>query len=200
MPAPQWAIWVGAYLLGCVPFGVLVGRLAGGDPRRHGSGNIGATNVARMGGWFAGIVTLALDTGKGALAVWAAGRLSSEPAAAPVAAACVVFGHVFPIFLRLRGGKGVATAAGAFSVLAPMAFLGAIAVFLLLVAASRTVSLGSVGAALALPLLCAWVSPGPLRVEVSALCALLVVIRHAGNLRRLAAGEEPRLGGGRCVL
>jgi len=190
-----WLLWGAAYLLGAVPFGLLIGRLAGGDPRRHGSGNIGATNVARMAGWGAGLLTLALDAGKGAAAVWVVGRLSAEPAAAPGAAAAAVLGHIFPIFLRFRGGKGVAAAAGAFALLSPGVFVAAAGVFALLLAASRTVSLGSVGAALALPLLCAWLDAGPLRVEAAALCGLLVALRHHDNLRRIATGSEPRLGG-----
>jgi glycerol-3-phosphate acyltransferase PlsY len=171
-----------------------IARLGGRDPRRHGSGNIGATNVARVSGWGAGIATLALDVGKGAAAVAAASALCSEPRAASAAALGAVLGHVFPIFLRLRGGKGVATAAGAFAVLAPSALAGAGLLFAALLAFSRRVSVGSIGAALSLPFLGAWLAPGNGRVEAAALCALLIVVRHRDNLRRLAAGTEPRIG------
>ncbi len=187
-------LWAAAYLLGGVPFGLWIGRAGGSDPRRHGSGNIGATNVARVSGWSAGALTLLLDAGKGAAAVWAAGRLSDEPAAASGAAVASVLGHVYPLFLGMRGGKGVATAAGAFAVLSPWATLASGLVFGVLTAAGRYVSLGSIGAALALPLLGVWLSPGGLRVEAAALCALLIVLRHRDNLRRLRAGTENRLG------
>jgi glycerol-3-phosphate acyltransferase PlsY len=192
--ASLYLAWGGAYLLGSVPFGLLVGRASGRDPRRHGSGNIGATNVARAAGVAAGLLTLALDAGKGAVAVWAVGRGWDEPFAAAGAAVAAVLGHAFPVFLRLRGGKGVATAAGAFLVLAPWAALAAGAVFLAVVGISRYVSLGSMCAAGALPLAVGWLAPGRGRVEAAALCALLVVLRHGDNLRRLAAGTESRLG------
>lgn len=188
------AVCAGAYVLGAIPFGLIVGRALGADPRRHGSGNIGATNVARSSGWAAGLLTLAMDAGKGSLAVWAASRLCTEPAAPAGAAAAAVLGHVYPVFLRWRGGKGVATAAGAFAVLSPWAALAAGGLFLALVAASRIVSLGSVGAAVAMPILSAWLAPGRLRVEAAALCCVLVLVRHRDNLRRLRAGTENRLG------
>jgi glycerol-3-phosphate acyltransferase PlsY len=182
------------YLLGSVPFGVWIAALRGHDPRRHGSGNIGATNVARVSGWGAGLATLALDAGKGAAAVAAAAWLCPDTRAAAAAALGAVAGHVFPLFLRLRGGKGVATAAGAFALLSPAALAGAALLFSTLVAFSRRVSVGSIGAALALPFLSAWLAPGRGRVEAAAACALLIVARHRDNLRRLAAGTEPRLG------
>jgi glycerol-3-phosphate acyltransferase PlsY len=185
---------LGAYLLGSVPFGLLIAGLRGRDPRRHGSGNIGATNVARVSGWGAGIATLALDVGKGAAAVAAAAWLCSDPRAPAAAALGAVLGHVFPLFLRLRGGKGVATAAGAFTVLSPPAMAGAGLLFAALVAISRRVSAGSVAAALSLPFLSAWLAPGDGRVPAAAAAALLIVVRHRDNLRRLAAGTEPRLG------
>ena len=192
--ATLYLAWVGAYLLGSVPFGLLVGRASGSDPRRHGSGNIGATNVARAAGVAAGLLTLVLDAGKGAAAVWAVGRGLDGPTAAAGAAVAAVLGHVFPVFLRFRGGKGVATATGAFLVLASWPALAAGAVFLAVVGISRYVSLGSICAAGALPLATGWLAPGRGRVEAAALCALLVVLRHGDNLRRLATGTENRLG------
>ena len=194
---PLGVAWMGAYLLGAVPFGLLIGRGLGNDPRRHGSGNIGATNVARASGWGAGALTLALDAAKGVAAVWASAAWCADPAAPAGAAAAAVCGHAFPIYLRFKGGKGVATAAGAFAMLSPWATLASGGVFLILVIASRYVSLGSVGAAVTLPAFTAWLSPGSMRVEAAALCALIVLLRHRENLQRLGAGVENRIGGAR---
>jgi glycerol-3-phosphate acyltransferase PlsY len=192
---PLVVVWAGAYLLGAVPFGLLIGRALGHDPRQHGSGNIGATNVARRSGWAAGTLTLALDAGKGVAAVWAAAAWCTNPAAPAGAAVAAVFGHAFPIYLRFKGGKGVATAAGAFALLSPWAALACGGVFLILLVASRTVSLGSVGAAVALPVFTVWLVPGAMRVEAAALCALVILLRHRENLQRLGAGAENRIGG-----
>ena len=199
-----------AYLLGSIPFGYLLVRaFRGHDIRESGSGNIGATNVARSAPGLGGL-TLVLDAGKGALAVVAAvavmgyaerGVLSgftweaqTQPAAA-LAALCAVAGHVFPPWLKFRGGKGVATGAGAFFVLAPKTILAALAVFLLVVIAFRYVALGSVAAVASVPLLAYLTrSSDSSPAALGAMCATaaLVVARHHGNLRRLFAGSEPR--------
>ncbi len=149
------SIPVAAYLLGSIPFGLLLSKLFGGaDIRSVGSGNIGATNVARAAGPLAGTLTLLLDTGKGALAVFLAMRLSNESATwMMIAGLCVLLGHCFPIWLGFRGGKGVATALGVFLVLCPLAALGALILFVLVVIYWRFVSLGSISAAAAMPLL-----------------------------------------------
>lgn len=190
---------LGAYLLGSIPFGLLVGKIFGGaDVRKAGSGNIGATNVARVVGPVAGVLTLLLDAGKGAAAVWLAGRLSSESATwLVVATLCVLAGHCFPVWLRFRGGKGVATAAGAFLVLCPIAILGATLLFLLVVFFWRFVSLGSISAAAAMPLLVYffWAPrhAPPYAVTFGSLAAaLLIVYKHDGNIQRLVQGDEPR--------
>src|SRR5579864_6913698 len=137
------AIPVAAYLLGSIPFGLLFTRLfGGGDVRKSGSGNIGATNVARVAGPLPGILTLVFDAAKGAAAVWLAGRFSSDSAAwMAIAALAALAGHCFPAWLNFHGGKGVATAAGVFLVLCPLAFLGSLLVFILVVAFWRYVSL-----------------------------------------------------------
>jgi len=187
-----------AYLLGAIPFGLILGKLAGGtDVRRLGSGNIGATNVARSLGMGAGLLTLALDLGKGAAAVWLARRYAAETWVPSVAALAAVVGHIFPVYLRFRGGKGVATGCGAFLVLDPAGTLGAAGVFAAVVAVSRRVSLGSVVASAALPvILLLRGAPGP--VSGTALAStVLIVYRHRENLRRILAGSEPRLGEGR---
>lgn len=190
---------LGAYILGSIPFGLLLGKIFGGaDVRKAGSGNIGATNVARVAGPVAGVLTLLLDAGKGAAAVWLAGRFSGESATwLMVATLCVLAGHCFPVWLRFRGGKGVATAAGAFLVLCPIAILGATILFLLVVIFWRFVSLGSISAAAAMPLLVYffWAPrhAPPYAVTFGSLAAaLLIVYKHDGNIQRLVQGNEPR--------
>ena len=190
---------VGAYLLGSIPFGLLLGKIFGaGDVRKEGSGNIGATNVARVAGPVAGVLTLLLDAGKGAVAVWLAGRSSNQSATwLMVATLCVLAGHCFPVWLRFRGGKGVATAAGAFLVVCPIAMLGATLLFLLVVFFWRFVSLGSISAAAAMPLLVYffWAPrhAPPFAVTFGSLAAALVIVyKHDGNIQRLVQGNEPR--------
>jgi len=187
-----------AYLLGAIPFGWLLGRLAGGlDVRRVGSGNIGATNVARSLGPWAGILTLALDVGKGAAAVWGAGRITGQPGVAVAAGLAAVAGHVFPVYLRFKGGKGVATGLGAFLVLAPGATLGAGALFLVAVAMTRRVSAGSVLAAASLPVILLVCRAAPNLILAGLASSLLILFRHAENIRRLFSGSEPRIGAGK---
>ena len=144
-----------AYFLGSIPFGLVLAKLFGGtDVRKKGSGNIGATNVARVVSPLAGILTLIFDVAKGAAAVLLAERLSNDSATSmTIAAVAALVGHCFPVWLKFKGGKGVATAAGVFLVLSPPAFLGAVILFLLVVIVWRYVSLGSISAAAAMPLL-----------------------------------------------
>ncbi|HEX7174287.1 MAG TPA: glycerol-3-phosphate 1-O-acyltransferase PlsY [Pyrinomonadaceae bacterium] len=195
-----------AYLLGSIPFGYLIVRLAsGGDVRATGSGGTGATNVTRRAGKKAGLLTLALDALKGALAVLLARALLTEDFGANwwVAGAAVasVLGHCFPVWLRFRGGKGVATGLGVFMALAPLAVLfSALPVFLLVVWATRYVSLGSITAAALLPL-CVWLLGGytyppeqraPL-TSAAAAGAALIVLMHRANIGRLLKGTESKL-------
>jgi glycerol-3-phosphate acyltransferase PlsY len=188
-----------AYLLGSIPFGLLLAKLLGGaDVRKAGSGNIGATNVARVAGLVAGMLTLILDAGKGAAAVLLAGRLSNESATwMMIAALAALVGHCFSVWLKFKGGKGVAAAAGVFLVLCPPAFLGAVILFVLIVLLWRYVSLGSISAAAAMPLLIYffWAPhhAPPLVITFGTLAAaLLIVYKHNGNLRRLVEGTEPK--------
>jgi glycerol-3-phosphate acyltransferase PlsY len=193
------SIPVAAYLLGSIPFGLLFGKLFGGaDVRKTGSGNIGATNVARVAGPLAGILTLLLDATKGALAVVLAARLTNESATwMMIAGLCVLAGHCFPIWLGFHGGKGVATAAGVFVVLCPLAFLGAAILFVLVVLYWRFVSLGSISAAAAMPMLIYFfwaphhAPPHPITFGTLA-AALLIVYKHDGNIQRMVQGDEPR--------
>ena len=188
-----------AYLLGSLPFGLLVSKLFGGtDVRRVGSGNIGATNVARAAGPAAGLLTLLLDAAKGWLAVSLAAR-SAHGGAGLVALAGVfaLLGHCFPVWLRFKGGKGVATAAGVFAALCPAAMVAALILFILVVGFWRYVSLGSLAAAAALPLFVylLWAPrfAPPESVTLAALAmAGLVILQHRGNIGRLARGEEPK--------
>jgi glycerol-3-phosphate acyltransferase PlsY len=188
-----------AYFLGSIPFGLILAKLFGGtDVRQKGSGNIGATNVARVVGPLAGILTLILDVAKGAAAVLLAERLSNDSATwMMIAGVVALVGHCFPVWLKFKGGKGVATAAGVFLVLSPPAFLGGAILFLLVVIVWRYVSLGSISAAGAMPLLVYFLwaphHAPPLAVTFGALAAaLLIIYQHRANLRRLLEGVEPK--------
>jgi acyl phosphate:glycerol-3-phosphate acyltransferase len=188
-----------AYLLGSIPFGLLLGKLFGAaDVRKAGSGNIGATNVARVAGPLAGILTLLLDAAKGALAVVLAARLSDQSSTwMMIAGLAALVGHCFPIWLGFHGGKGVATAAGVFLVLCPPAFLGASILFMLVVAYWRFVSLGSIAAAASMPLLIYFLwaphHAPPYAVTFGSLAAaLLIVYKHDANIQRMVQGDEPK--------
>jgi glycerol-3-phosphate acyltransferase PlsY len=188
-----------AYFLGSIPFGLILAKFFGGkDVRKTGSGNIGATNVVRAAGLLAGILTLILDAAKGAVAVFLAAKLSNDSATwMMIAALAALVGHCFPVWLKFKGGKGVATAAGVFLILSPIAFLGDIILFILVVLFWRFVSLGSIAAAAAMPLLLYffWAPQHapPLVITFGALAAaLLIVYKHNGNLQRLIKGVEPR--------
>jgi glycerol-3-phosphate acyltransferase PlsY len=193
----QVAVIFGAYLVGAIPFGLLVAKyLAGIDVRAEGSGNIGATNVARTAGKGLGLLTLALDALKGAApplcAAWVLQLASPWVVAAGLAA---VLGHVFPVYLRFKGGKGVATAAGAFLAIAPISTLVAVLVFGLVFAAFRVVSLGSLAASLALVVSTTFLDRRPEVIGLSVLVATLVFVRHRANIRRLWRGEESKFKG-----
>ena len=198
-PLPLIAVLLAAYLLGAIPCGLFVARLFGGaDVRRTGSGNIGATNVARVVGPLAGFLTLLLDAAKGWFAVWLASRwVQGEALAMVLAGFFAMLGHCFPVWLRFRGGKGVATAAGVFIALCPAAMFAALALFLVVAGFWRFVSLASIAAAAALPLLIylLWAphfAPPPAVTLTSLAIAALVIYQHRGNIARLARGEEPK--------
>jgi len=192
-----------AYLLGSIPFGLILVKITRGeDVRLSGSGNIGATNVARAGGPTLGVATLLLDSFKGFVAVAIAMATSRRipdvdfALAAALAALCAILGHVFPIWLKFHGGKGVATAVGAFVGLAPRAVLVVFAIFLIIVAIFRYVSLGSIVASASFPVLAFFLyrgqsSPAGLAVMLGA--SLLIILKHKANIRRLLNGTESRL-------
>jgi len=198
-PIPVLDLLLISYLLGSVPFGVILGKLFGGaDVRKAGSGNIGATNVARVAGPAAGVLTLLLDAGKGWFAVWLPGHFMHGTSALLVAAGFfALLGHCFPPWLRFRGGKGVATAAGVFGALCPEALLAALILFGLVVWFWHYVSLGSLAAAAAIPLLVYFLwaphfAPPNIVTLGSLAIAALVIFQHRGNIGRLTRGEEPK--------
>lgn len=186
-------IAIGAYLLGSIPFGVLVTRLLGlGDLRSIGSGNIGATNVLRTGNKGAALATLVLDAGKGAVAVLIARAVAGNDAA-QLAAFASFLGHLFPVWLKFRGGKGVATFFGTLLALAWPIGLTTCAAWVVLVLATRISSASALGASLAVPLFL-WMYGPQSMIALAFALAALVWLRHGANIRRLLNGTEPRIG------
>ena len=207
-------IVVASYLLGSIPFGYLLVRIfRGEDVRQTGSGNIGATNVARTGSKGLAIATLLLDALKGYVSVahvfffarhHADQLVNSGPTLVYILAAlaglCAIIGHMYPVWLRFKGGKGVATAVGAFLGIAPTAILFVLALFVAIVAVTRYVSLGSIVGAAVFPFAAWWLNPSTRSLAVLGLLSassLLIILRHKDNIRRLLAGNENRLGGGK---
>ena len=185
-----------AYAVGAVPIGFLVARAFGiGDIRRHGSGNIGATNVLRTLGRTAALLTLAGDIAKGYAAVVVGGRIGGDdPALTAAAAVAAVAGNCWSVFLGFRGGKGVATGLGAMLRLSPLATLAAVPVFLVVAATTRFVSLGSILAAACVPFGALALGTPRASVVGAFAVAAIVVLRHRENIARLRAGTERRLG------
>src|SRR5471030_3077820 len=183
------------YLIGSIPFALLLSRRWGvGDLRRVGSGNLGAANVLRASGVTAGVLVALLDIAKGALSVTLARYISDQSAAPAAAGLAAIVGHIYPVWLRFRGGKGVATACGVFSVLSPIALPPALAIFAAVVWLTKYISLGSVLASASLPPM-AYVlgSPAPAVIAASA-AAAIIVFRHRSNMVRVWTGTERRIG------
>jgi glycerol-3-phosphate acyltransferase PlsY len=195
-PARLLAVALAGYLLGSIPFGLLLTRAAGlGDIRRIGSGNIGATNVLRTGNKTLAAATLLLDGAKGAAAVALGFHLAGLLGLAAAGFASVL-GHLFPLWLHFRGGKGVATGFGVLLAASPLAGVVAGAVWLAVARLTRFSSAGALAAFALAPLL-AWAASGPAIALLTLGVALLIWVRHEGNIRRLLAGTEPRIGAGR---
>ena len=195
-PAILALVAIAAYLLGSVPFGIVMARLFGlGDLRQIGSGNIGATNVLRTGNKLAAFLTLLLDAGKGGIAVLLARALVGEDAA-QLAGLAAFLGHCYPVFLRFRGGKGVATWLGTLWALAWPLGLAASLTWLVVFALSRISSLGGLSAAALSVFWGWWLGFAPMLGLLIALAAL-IFWRHRANITRLLAGEEPRMGRGK---
>lgn len=209
---------VPSFLLGSIPFGYLLVRIfRKRDIRKLGSGNIGATNVARAGSKGLAVITLLLDALKGYAAVafahWYAMRTTVEASSGmyatyeklspetvimlvALAGLCAILGHMFTPWLWFEGGKGVATAVGAFAAIAPRAVLVSLALFIIVVAITRYVSLGSILGAIAFPIACWWMVPAmrdPITISIIALSSLLIILRHRANIKRLLARSENRL-------
>jgi glycerol-3-phosphate acyltransferase PlsY len=197
---PVYLIPIVAYLLGSIPFGLLIVKLsAGRDIREVGSGNIGAANVARNAGKFAGVATLLLDAAKGYFAVWLAGHFTgSNIRWMMIAAMCAVVGHIFPVWLKLRGGKGVATGLGVIIQISWHAAVLAIALWIIVVFFWHYASLGSIAAAAGLPVFVyvmyqrGFAPPDIVTFGVTFI-SCLVLIKHIPNIQRLLTGEEPRI-------
>jgi glycerol-3-phosphate acyltransferase PlsY len=186
-----------AYCIGSVPFAWLLARRFGAkDLRRIGSGNLGAANVLRASGVTPGVLVALLDVAKGVASVVIAMRLSANAWTSEIAGMAAIVGHVYPVWLRFRGGKGVATACGVFAVLTPLALGPAFLVFISTVWITKYISLASVLATLALPPIAyALGSPAPVVAVASAAC-VLIVFRHRSNVMRLRTGTERRFGAG----
>jgi len=183
-----------AYLVGSIPFAYLLTRRRGIDLRDVGSGNVGAANVLRTTGVRAAVLAMVLDALKGVLAVIVAQRVAPGATTPMVAGLASVIGHIYPVWLRFRGGKGVATAAGVFGVITPGALAVACGVFLLAVWVTRFISVGSMAAALTLVIITA-ATDAPTAVSIgAALIAAIIIHRHRANLARLADGTERRIG------
>lgn len=182
-----------SYLLGSIPSGLFLARRAGVDIRAAGSGNIGATNVTRTAGWRLGVATLGADVGKGVVPMLVSGWAGLGTASACLVALATVAGHLFPCFGGFRGGKGVATSLGVLLVLAPDVALAAVAVFAVLVSMTRIVSLGSIAAALCLPVAFSTRGYPPVAIGTGIVLAAAIAWRHSDNIARLCAGTEPRI-------
>lgn len=194
----ELALVVFAYVVGAVPFAYIFVRGATGrDVRLEGSGNVGGTNALRSAGWKVGVAVTLLDIGKGAIAMWAMLVFNPESAWLAGAMLAVVVGHCYPVFLKFRGGKGVAAGLGAFLVIAPSSALAAIAVWVVVLVASRWVSLASMVATASFPVLVRLIDhPDRIILAAVAVAAILIILRHHSNIRNLIAGTEPRLGPG----
>jgi acyl phosphate:glycerol-3-phosphate acyltransferase len=189
------AVIVGAYLIGSVPFAFLLARRRGVDLRTAGSGNVGASNVLRTSGVSLAIAAMLLDALKGTAAVLCAEASGAGPETVVAAGLVAIVGHVYPVWLRFHGGKGVATAAGAFTLLAPVPLGIAAAMFAVAVVATRLISVGSLTAAVTLPVAAVFTGTSQLVIVGALAAAIVIVERHRGNLVRLLAGTERRVGG-----
>ena len=185
-----------AYLLGSLPTALLVVRLmTGEDVRRKGSGNVGGTNALRAAGWKAGVAVTVIDVAKGALAVWLMQRYNPESSWVAAAMLAVVVGHCYPVWLKFRGGKGVAAGFGAFLVIEPLSALAILGVWFLVLVISRWVALASMVASAVFPLALKLIDEPDMvtLISVSA-AAVLIIFRHSSNIRKMLTGEEIKIG------
>jgi glycerol-3-phosphate acyltransferase PlsY len=183
-----------AYLIGSIPFALLLARQWGADLRLVGSGNLGAANVMRASGLTAGVLVALLDIGKGAASVWLAARITDGGELPAVAGLAAIIGHIYPVWLRFRGGKGVATACGVFSILTPAAIPPVLVLFAATVWLTKYISLGSVVATLALPPIAYALGSPAAAVAAGVAAAAMIVFRHRSNVLRIWGRTERRLG------
>jgi glycerol-3-phosphate acyltransferase PlsY len=183
-----------SYLLGSVPSGLIIGKLSGLDVRKAGSGNIGATNVARLLGKTGGLLTLVGDTAKGFIPVLVVQQMGFSYLVTALVGVAAFLGHLYPIFLKFKGGKGVATSFGVLLGLAPLATMILLVVFAAVAFTTRIVSLSSMVTAVAAPLVLWLFYYSPTYVIVTAFMAVMIVFRHYANIQRLLNGTEPRFG------
>jgi len=185
-----------AYLVGSLPTAYLLVRLmTGEDVRRKGSGNVGGTNALRTAGWKAGVAVTVIDIAKGALPVWLMTRFNPESEWVAAAMLAAVLGHCYPVWLKFRGGKGVATGFGAFVVIAPLSALAALALWFVVLVISRWVALASMIASACFPLLLKLIaSPDVVTLVAVSAAAVLIIFRHSSNIRKMLSGEEVKIG------
>jgi len=185
-----------AYLVGSLPTAYLLVRLmTGEDVRRKGSGNVGGTNALRTAGWKAGVAVTIIDIAKGALPVWLMTRFNPESEWVAAAMLAAVLGHCYPVWLKFRGGKGVATGFGAFVVIAPLSALAALALWFVVLVISRWVALASMIASACFPLLLKLIaSPDVVTLVAVSAAAVLIIFRHSSNIRKMLSGEEVKIG------
>lgn len=190
------ALVVIAYLVGSVPTAYLLVRMAvGQDIRTRGSGNVGGTNALRTAGWRIGITVTLIDVVKGVLAVWLMRLYNPESGWVAAAVLAAVLGHCYPVWLKFSGGKGVATGFGAFLVIAPLSALAALGLWFVVLVIARWVSLASMVASAAFPLLLKLIDRPDLRTLAAvSVAAVVIVLRHVSNMRKIVAGEEARIG------
>ncbi len=182
-----------AYLIGSIPVGVILGKMKGIDPRKTGSGNIGATNVMRAGGKKLGIITLLGDAAKGFIPVAAAAALDADVLVVAIVGLAAFLGHVFPVFLRFKGGKGVATALGVYIAIRPLVILGAFIVFVIVFLVWRYISLASIVGAIIVPIGLYLVKAPREFIVMAGLIGIVVIIRHRENISRIIKGTENKL-------
>jgi glycerol-3-phosphate acyltransferase PlsY len=187
---------IAAYLIGSIPTGIVISMVMGkGDPRKSGSGNIGATNVGRTSGRLAGVLTLLGDVLKGGVPVFLALRYYPESLFVSLVGLAAFLGHLFPVYLRFKGGKGVATGLGVMAVICPVPTLLSAAVFAVVAYLKRYVSLASMLAAAMLPVFMSFTPKGKNYVGMGVVVAVLIIWKHKDNIKRLVAGTENRIGG-----
>ncbi|HLE17932.1 MAG TPA: glycerol-3-phosphate 1-O-acyltransferase PlsY [Syntrophales bacterium] len=187
---------IAAYLIGSIPTGIVISKVMGkGDPRKSGSGNIGATNVGRTSGKLAGILTLLGDVLKGGVPVFLAFQFYHESLFVSLVGLAAFLGHLFPVYLGFKGGKGVATGLGVMVVICPLATLLSAVVFVVVAYLKRYVSLASMIAAAMLPVFMSFFPRGRNYVGMGVVVAVLIIWKHKDNIKRLVAGTENRIGG-----